>query len=231
MPVGFRAFTNVTRPERETVEAFREFQSVDLSDAMNLANIVDRAIGPAYSPIPKVVGTAITVSVPTGAQSVRRVAMELCQEGDVLVINGYGAPHYAMIGDNLARALEAKGVAGVVIDGAFRDLTAFREMQFPVFARHVATIAGPKQGQGEVNVPIACGGVVVNPGDIIVADEDGIAVVPRDSAEWVLQRVREVVAGFAAVQDRLKSGEVTGADSLSSSDVLEQLRQQGFEVT
>jgi 4-hydroxy-4-methyl-2-oxoglutarate aldolase len=230
MPVGMRAYTQVERPDRAIVEQFREFLSVDLSDAMNLAYIMDRAIGPAYSPIPKVVGTAITVAVPTGAQNVRRVAMELCQEGDVLVINAYGISAYAQLGDNLAKALQAKGVAGVIIDGAFRDLMAFREMQYPVFARSVATYAGPKQGQGEVNVPIACGNVVVNPGDIIVADEDGIAVVPKNDAEDVLVRVKDVVAKFEAVQERLKSGEVTGSDTRTSEEVLEDLKSQGFEI-
>src|SRR5690625_5285257 len=120
-----RAYTNTERPDRSIVEAFREFLTVDLSDAMNLSYVMDRGIGPGYSPIPKIVGTAVTVSVPTGAQNVRRIAMDLCQEGDVLVVNGYGAATFALLGDNLAKALESKGVAGVIIDGAFRDLMAF----------------------------------------------------------------------------------------------------------
>jgi 4-hydroxy-4-methyl-2-oxoglutarate aldolase len=225
MPIGFRGVENIERADKEIIERFREFGTADLSDAMNMANTMDRAIGPAYTPIERVIGSAVTVVVPTGSQNVRKAAMNFCQSGDVLVINGYGAPNYAMIGDNLGKALQARGVAGVIIDGAFRDPKAFGEMRFPVFSRSVTTIAGPKEGPGEVNVPIACGNTVVNPGDIIVADEDGIVVVPRTEANVVLERASQVAGKFAEMQDLLSAGQVMDAD-----EVVKQLVRDGFSL-
>lgn len=225
MPIGFRGIENIQRPDSEFVERFREFGTADLSDAMNMANTMDREIRPAYTPIERVVGSAVTVSVPTGSQSVRKAAMNLCKAGDVLVINGLGAPTFALLGDNLGKALQARGVAGVIIDGAFRDPMAFGEMHFPVFARSITTIAGPKDGPGEVNFPIACGGTVVNPGDIIVADEDGIVVIPQADASFVLDQVTLVAEKFAAMQDILHKGQVMDAD-----EVVTQLVRDGFEL-
>jgi 4-hydroxy-4-methyl-2-oxoglutarate aldolase len=225
MPIGFRGVANIQRPNKEVIERFREFGTADLSDAMNMANTMDRAIGPAYTPMGRVVGSAVTVSIPTGSQNVRKVAMNLCQTGDILVINGFGAPNYALLGDNLGKALQARRVAGVIIDGAFRDPMAFREIQFPVFARSVTTIAGPKEGPGEVNVPIACGNVVVNPGDIVVADEDGIVVIPRMEASVVLERVARVAEKFAGMQEILNKGQVMDAD-----EVVMQLKREGFSL-
>lgn len=225
MAIGFRGIENIHRPDKELVERFRKFGTADLSDAMNMANTMDREIRPAYTPIERVVGSAVTVSVPTGSQNVRKAAMNLCKAGDVLVINGFGAPTYALLGDNLGKALQARGVAGVIIDGAYRDPTAFGEMQFPVFARSIATIAGPKEGPGEINFPIACGNTVVNPGDIIVADEDGIVVVPRTEASVVLDHVTQVAEKFAGMQDILHKGQVMDAD-----EVVMQLKREGFSL-
>lgn len=225
MSLGRRIYKGVTRPDRTIVELFSDCNSADISDVMHQAQTMDRAIQPAYQPIPRIVGPAVTVSVPTGAQNVRKMAMAQTQPGDVLVMNGWGCLQYGLLGGNLGRGLLHRGVAGVVIDGAFRDLTEFREMSLPVFARGRATLGGPKEGTGEVNVPIACGGVVVFPGDIIVADEDGIAVVPPAYAEEISSGIARLKESHASRQAALRSGDITDVDAIE-----EGLRAAGWQL-
>lgn len=210
MPVGFRVYTRVDRPDPDLVRALVAHATPDLADAMNRANTLDHAIGPLFRPIPRIAGPAVTVSIPTGALSVLKEAVQRTIPGDVLVVNACGNPTAAVIGGNICRGMVHRGLAGMVVDGAVRDVGEIRTDGLPSFARSVATFPGPKDGPGEVNVPIACGGVVVNPGDIIVADEDGIVVVPPALAAEVLRRVGAVEAGFAAAQEILLRGEVTG---------------------
>jgi regulator of RNase E activity RraA len=208
MPIGFRVYTRVVRPDSALVHKFMPLHSADISDAMNRSRTMDKGIKPLYLPIQKFVGTAITVSVPTGAFYVVKEAMQQTQSGDVLVINAYGNLFGALLGGNVCRGLKARGLAGIVADGAIRDTSEIREEGLPVHARAITTVMGPLEGPGEVNVPIACGQVVVNPGDIILADEDGIVVVPPAEAEEVLSAVAKLEADHAAVQEILLRGEV-----------------------
>ncbi len=177
-----RTFASI---DAEFVSAFRNLGSADLSDAMHQSGSMDTAIQALHPPASRIIGPALTVAVPSGANEVRRAAIEMTQPGDVLVIAGRGNPLWAMLGDKLASILMAHGVAGVVIDGLARDADAIGRLGLPVWCRGRATSAGPRQGPGEINVPVACGGVVVNPGDLIVADADGVVVVPRDAARAI----------------------------------------------
>jgi regulator of RNase E activity RraA len=152
------------------------------------------------------------------------MGFETTRAGDVIVMNGHGILHYAMLGANIGRGIFHRGVAGMIMDGAFRDIADFREMGMPMYSRGVCTLPGPKDGPGEVNVPIACGGVVVNPGDIIVADEDGIVAIPPAHAEEILAAAEKLTAAFAAIQDQLLKGAVTGIDVIETK-----LRDGGWE--
>ncbi|HET9015897.1 MAG TPA: hypothetical protein VFN57_09885 [Thermomicrobiaceae bacterium] len=224
MPLGYRVYTRVERPDPDLVRALATHATPDLADAMNRANTLDPAIRSIFGPIPRVAGPAVTVAIPTGALSVLKEAVERTAPGDVLVVNACGNPTAAVIGGNICRGMVHRGVAGLVVDGALRDVSEIRADGLPSFARHVATFAGPKDGPGEVNVPVACGGVVVNPGDIVVADEDGIVVVPPERAAEVLERVARVEAGFAAAQEVLLRGGVTGI-----ADIEAAMRAEGCE--
>ncbi|HUY99875.1 MAG TPA: hypothetical protein VMU89_05960 [Thermomicrobiaceae bacterium] len=224
MPLGFRVYTRVDRPDPNLVRALAEHATPDLADAMNRVNTLDHAIGPIFRPIPRIAGPAVTVSIPTGALSVLKEAVQRTAPGDVLVVNACGNPTAAVIGGNICRGMLHRGVAGLIVDGALRDVSEIRADGLASFARSVATFPGPQDGPGEVNVPIACGGVVVNPGDIVVADEDGIVVVPPARAAEVLARVAAVEAGFAAAQDVLLRGEVTGIDDIEAA-----MRAEGCE--
>lgn len=225
MPYGARIHLTIERPDPDLVARLAQFSTADLSDAMHGAGTVGRSIQPAYLPMRRIAGPAVTIAVPTGAQSVRKVGFDTAQAGDVIVMNGHGVLHYAMLGGNIGLGLKHRGIAGMVMDGALRDVAAFRDMDLPMFASGVCTLPGPKEGPGEVNVPIACGGVVVNPGDIIVADEDGIVCVPPASAEEVLSAVSRITATFTAMHPELLRGAVTNAEALRT-----QLRNQGWQV-
>ncbi len=224
MPIGLRVYTHVARADRDLVCKFLPLHSADISDAMNRSRTMDKGIKPLYLPIQKFVGTAVTVSVPTGAFYVVKEAMQQTQPGDALVINAYGNLYGALLGGNVCRGLKARGLAGIVADGAIRDTSEIQREGLPVYARTITTAMGPLEGPGEVNVPIACGQVVVNPGDIIVADEDGIVVVPPAEAEEVLAETAKLEASHEAIQEILLRGEVTNI-----ANIEKKLRDAGFE--
>jgi regulator of RNase E activity RraA len=163
-----------------------------------------------------IAGRAVTVSIPAGGINVVKLGIEQAQAGDVIVVSAQGDTTYAMIGGNIALGMQARGIVGFVIDGAVRDVSELRELAFPTFARGTATAAADLGGpRGEVNVPIACGGVVVNPGDIVVADEDGIVVVPPAIAADVAAGVGELNAKHAQAREILRRGEVTSIEQIT----------------
>lgn len=195
MEIGARRLPRVAGPDAEVIRALAAIDTTDLSDAMHAALHMEPGIRAIHPGMRAFAGPAVTVSVPTGAQDVRRVAMDLAQPGDVLVIDARGITTFAVLGGNLAKGLADKGLAGVVIDGAVRDWREIEGHGLPVLARGFTLAASPKTGQGEVNVPVACGGVVVHPGDVIVADSNGVVVVPREGAEAVARKAGGAAAG------------------------------------
>jgi len=222
MAIGFRVFTEVNRPSEELVSRFREKRSCDLSDVMNRSQTMT-GIAPIYRPVPRVVGPAITASLPAGGINMLKVGMEQTRSGDVFVVNSQGYDALAMWGGNVSRGMKARGVCATIIDGMARDKTEIAETDYPVFARGIAVASAPAvEARGEINVPIACGGVVVNPGDIVVADEDGIVVIPPTEAEDVLQRVGELETLFESLQPTLLAGKVTNIEN-----VISEARAQG----
>jgi regulator of RNase E activity RraA len=213
--VGFKCITNIQRPPQTIVDAFRGLRSCDVSDVMRRAGTMS-GIRAVYTPIPSVLGPAVTVSVPAAGVNMIKLGMQQTQPGDVLVVSARGETDFAMWGGNLTRGLKARGVGGFLIDGAIRDVSEMREDQFPVFARGVATAVGAVDAAwGEVNVAIACGGVVVRPGDIIVADEDGVVVVPPEDALAIVDATRALVSQHESLQPTLLRGEVTYIDDIT----------------
>lgn len=222
MPVGFRVIRRSSRPEPALLKRFAELHTADLSDAMNRSGTMDRGIQPIFTGVKRIVGPAVTVSAPTGAFNMVKIGMEQTQAGDVLVINARGVLNGALVGGNVCRGLVHRGLAGLVADGAVRDASEIQQDGLPTFARGITTVMGPIDGPGEVNVPIACGGVVVNPGDIVVADEDGIVVIRPSEAEEVLAETAKLEASHEAVQPILLRGEVTNIAKIERV-----LREQG----
>jgi len=224
MPVGFRVYTSVRRADPALVARIAALRSPDLSDAMQRAGTMDNGIRSITVPAGRIVGPAVTVSVPTGAFNVVKAGLQQTRRGDVLVINAGGSLRGALIGGNVCRGLLHRGVAGVVADGAVRDADEISADGLPVYARGLSAMMGPIDGPGEVNVPIACGHVVVHPGDIIVADSDGIVAIRPDEAERIAAATERILASHAAAQEILLRGDVTNIANIERS-----LREQGCE--
>jgi len=177
-----RVITKFERVDRATVDAFKDFYTGIVLDHVGKMGMLDTSIGPICLGS-KVVGPAVTSLGPD--ISVRRMAIDLAQPGDVLVVAAGGSPDFACFGDGTARRMQVKGIAGAVIDGAVRDAAGLRALKFPTFARAVTARnfnypAGIDFGG--VNVRVVCGGVLVNPGDLIIGDDDGVVVVERQLA-------------------------------------------------
>ena len=209
MNIGFRMITQIRRPQPDELAVLHGLRSCDISDVLNRAGTMT-GLRAAYPDVRPVIGPAVTVSIPIGGINMIKLGMQQTRPGDILVVSVQGDSTTAMWGGNLSRGLKARGVAALVIDGAIRDVSEIREAEFPVFCRGIATAAGPiETSAGEINVPIACGGVVVNPGDIVVADEDGIVVVPPAAAPDVAAATRRLMEQHANAQPVLLRGEVT----------------------
>jgi len=214
--LGFRAITAITRPDAKIIGRFEGLSSADLADAMHDANIMDPGIQPIYEPMAPIVGPAVTVSIPRCTHfHLFKLGAQQTRPGDVLVVNARGDLSSGLTGGNVCRGLRARGLAGVIVDGAVRDIEETRATGLPVYARGVTPRGGTVYGAGEVNVPVACGGIVVNPGDIVVADRDGIAVVPSAAVDEVLALVEKGKASHAQLQPALARGEVTNIENIT----------------
>jgi 4-hydroxy-4-methyl-2-oxoglutarate aldolase len=213
--LGFRAFTKIDRPDPAIVKTLLRFSSCDLSDVMYKAHTMV-GLRAAYTPIARVAGPAVTVSVPSGALNTIKYAANLVQPGDVLVVSAQGDTTYALWGGNVSRGLQARGAAALVMDGAVRDVAEIRELAFPVYTRGFATAFREHAvARGEVNVPIACGGIVVNPGDIVLCDEEGIVSIPPGALDEVVKKATALVERLTSIQPVLLRGEVTMIDQIT----------------
>jgi 4-hydroxy-4-methyl-2-oxoglutarate aldolase len=152
---------------------------------------MDMGIREMWPRIPRIAGPAYPVSCPPGDNLMLHTAIYRAEPGAVIVVQA-GDTRYAMAGGNVCATAQQRGIAGFVIDGVIRDVAEVREAQFPVFARGLSPVPGKKQALGTLNQPITCGGVVVHPGDVVIADEEGIAVVPMAQREeiWALAKQR-----------------------------------------
>lgn len=223
--IGFRAFREIRRPSPELVQRLTEYAPPDLSDAMESAHTLSARIRPLYPGVRRFGGPAVTVATPRGAFNIIKFAMEQTRAGDVMVINAMGIEAFAFWGSNVTHGMRRRGLVGAIIDGAARDPEEIEDLEFPVFSRSLASTSPPLEGPGEVNVPIACGGVVIHPGDIIVADVNGIVAVPLDAAEWVLDRVADLKKKHAGIRPTLDRGEVVNIGPITES-----LVRQGLSI-
>ncbi|GAA1545019.1 RraA family protein [Nocardioides humi] len=225
MPLGARILPPPPAPDPELVKRLAQVRTTDLSDVMGGSYTMTGQIAPVHRPVVRVAGPALTVSVPTNSEFLIKYALNTARAGDVVVVNALGNMTSVLAGSNMMRGLLNRGAVAAVFDGIVRDVDEIAEDGLPVFARGVACAEGPcGPDQGEINVPIACGGTVVAPGDIVVVDEEGIAVVPVAFAEEVLERAHALEAKHDAAQESLRQG-----TQANIAKIEETLRQAGID--
>ncbi len=168
-----------------------------LADLLGRSQTMDIGIRALWSPVPRVAGPAFTVTCAPGDNLMLHAAIYRAAPGAVLVVAG-GDPEYAVAGGNVCAVAQRRRIAAFVVDGVIRDLAEVRGAGFPVFARGVVPVAGVKAATAPLNEPVRCGGVIVRAGDIVVADDDGVLVVPADRREQVLRDGRAKAEAEAA---------------------------------
>jgi regulator of RNase E activity RraA len=181
---GFRVRPTWPRADRATLDAFGTAASAQVADCMSRLGAMDAGIHPIWRS-PRIVGSALTVWCHSGDNLMLHKALSLAVPGDIVVMNTQGNVVNAGFGELLATGAVKLGIAGVIVDGMVRDADALEALHLPVYARGLCPNGCNKDGPGEVGAIIACGGVAVRPGDVIIADRDGVTVVPLDDAAEV----------------------------------------------
>ncbi|ABX34026.1 demethylmenaquinone methyltransferase family protein [Delftia acidovorans] len=205
-PAGYRIHPRAAGPEAGVVQAFKAIPVAAIGDAMS-RNVGAIGLRQYHARLEAVLcGPAVTVRVRPGDNLMIHKALMMVQPGDVLVIDGGGDVSQALVGGLMRTTCLARGLGGLVIDGAIRDLCEWAQDGMPIFARGHTHRGPSKDGPGEINVPVACAGLAVLPGDLIVGDADGVIAVPAAEAAEVLRRSQAHLAREAVIRETNRSG-------------------------
>jgi 4-hydroxy-4-methyl-2-oxoglutarate aldolase len=213
----------VRRADPSVVAALGGFGVATIHEAQGRTGLLQPGIRPIF-PGTRISGSAVTVGVPPGDNLMIHVAVEQCRDGDVLVVAPTAASDAGYLGELLATALRARGVRGVVIDAGVRDVAELQRMGFPVWSRCVSALGTVKETLGDVNVPIVCAGQRVRPGDVVVADDDGVVIVKREDAPTIRDASAQREEKEAVSRRRYEAGEL----SLDVHAMRESLEEKGI---
>ena len=186
---GFRVRRDITRLDRSLMNEFKAFTTPDISDLLNRLYALDSSIR-CLTGSHELCGPVCTVKVFPGDNLMVHKSLDIAKPGDIVVVDAGGSTENAVLGDLVSTKAKHRKIAGFIVDGLIRDLPAILSLDLPVFARGTTPIGPLHRGPGEINYPISCGGIVVNPGDLIVADAAGIVVVPKNIAAELLDRLK-----------------------------------------
>mgnify|MGYP000973825322 CR=1 FL=1 len=217
---GFRIGPDFVHPKKELMQKLLQYPTPPLADGLNKFNVMDPRIKPVWNGL-HIAGPALTVRVRPGDNLMVHKAISMIQEGDVLVIDTCGCMNYTVLGDLMASSAVRKKAAGIVVDGGIRDVDELRAKKFPVFAKYFTPAVGDKDGPGEINFPICCGGVPVMPGDYIVGDNNGVVVIPPDQLEGILAGTEKKLAYEKKRALEIEQGKI------DKPDIEEKLRRFG----
>lgn len=201
MNKGFQIVKNFKRADEKLVNLFKDLPVANIDDNMNRTAAIDASIRPLNEH--PLLGTAFTVSVAQGDNLMFHKAMDMAKEGDVIVIEAGGFENRAIFGGLMATYCRERGIKGIVVDGAVRDVDDLRTLGIPIYAKAVSPNGPYKNGPGTIGLPITVGGQLVNPGDIMVGDQDGIVVVPPEVAENIARKTKETRDKETAIEKKI----------------------------
>ncbi|WP_218397924.1 4-carboxy-4-hydroxy-2-oxoadipate aldolase/oxaloacetate decarboxylase [Alteromonas lipotrueae] len=200
-------YTDIPRPDEAVVANYQGAEVATVHEAQGRKGLLADYMRPIYKPA-KIAGPAVTCEVAPGDNWMIHVAVEQCQPGDVLVVKPTSASSDGFFGDLLATSLKARGVRGLIIEGGVRDTATLTEMNFPVWSKTIFSQGCVKETIANVNVPITCANAYIRPGDMVVADEDGVVVVKREEASEVWGNVEKRMSNEEAKRIRFENGEL-----------------------